>query len=233
MAIAGSREEVVSPNQPSRHLALAPGARTRCACLAACLDCHTRPLRPPTPRPPRPTGLPHVPHRPPRSSQPSASRSAGCLRVTHEGEPSRNTVLGHSYGTTVVGLSAAEERTLDADTVVLVASSGAGVDSARDLSLTGVPDGQQCQHVFSTRAENDPTPLYENLPGWIPGVDRHGEDPTEIEFGGQVFTSDPGTRTPVVEYSGDSHSEYWEPGSTSLVNMGHIIAGNPGKVTYE
>jgi len=155
------------------------------------------------------------------------------LRVTHEGEPSRNTVLGHSYGTTVVGLSAAEGRTLDADTVVLVASPGAGVDSARDLSLTGVPDGQQYQHVFSTRAENDPTPLYENLPGWIPGVDRHGEDPTEIEFGGQVFTSDPGTRTPVVEYSGDSHSEYWEPGSTSLVNMGHIIAGNPGKVTYE
>ncbi|MFE7720305.1 alpha/beta hydrolase [Nocardia rhizosphaerihabitans] len=142
-------------------------------------------------------------------------------------------MLGHSYGTTVVGLSAAEGRTLDADTVVMVASPGAGVDSARDLSLTGVPDGQQYQHVFSTRAENDPTPLYENLPGWIPGADRHNEDPTETEFGGQVFTSDPGTSWPVVEYSFPSHSEYWEPGSTSLVNMGHIIAGNPGKVTYE
>ncbi|APE34018.1 hypothetical protein BOX37_08575 [Nocardia mangyaensis] len=155
------------------------------------------------------------------------------LRITHEGEPSRNTVLGHSYGTTVVGLSAAEGRTLDADTVVMVASPGAGVDSARDLSLTGVEDGQQYKHVYSTRAENDPTPLYENLPGWIPGVDRHGEDPTESEFGGQVFTSDPGSRTPLVGYSGASHSEYWEPGSASLVNIGQIIAGNLGEVRYE
>ncbi|WP_278261333.1 alpha/beta hydrolase [Nocardia sp. AG03] len=155
------------------------------------------------------------------------------LRVTHEGESSRNTVLGHSYGTTVVGLSAAEGRTLDADTVVMVASPGAGVDTARDLSLTGVPDGQQYTHVFSTRAENDPTPLYENLPGVVPGLDRHGEDPTESEFGGQVFTSDPGTSTPVLGYSFPSHSEYWDLGNTSLVNMGHIIAGNLGEVTYE
>ncbi|MDO3650910.1 alpha/beta hydrolase [Nocardia mangyaensis] len=154
------------------------------------------------------------------------------LRITHEGEPSRNTVLGHSYGTTVVGLSAAEGRTLVADTVVMVASPGAGVDSARDLSLTGVEDGQQYKHVYSTRAENDPTPLYANLPGFVPGVDRHGEDPTETEFGGQVFTSDPGTRTPVVGYSFPSHSEYWEPGSASLVNIGQIIAGNFGEVRY-
>ncbi|MFD3704566.1 alpha/beta hydrolase [Nocardia sp. NPDC058658] len=170
-----------------------------------------------------------------RAGAPALNSFQDGLRVTHEGDPSKNTVLGHSYGTTVVGLSAAEGRTLDADNVVLVASPGAGVDSARDLSLTGVPDGEEYKHVFSTRAENDPTPLYENLPGWVPGVDRHGEDPTEPEFGGQVFTSDPGTEGPWYTdgYSGDSHGEYWKQKSASLINMGRIIAGDHRSVVYQ
>ncbi|WP_446225656.1 alpha/beta hydrolase [Nocardia sp. IBHARD005] len=157
------------------------------------------------------------------------------LRATHEGAPSHNTVLGHSYGTTVVGLSATDGRVLAADNVVMVASPGAGVDHARELSLAGVPDGQQYQHVFSTRAENDPTPGYSNIPDFVPSVDSHKADPTSADFGGQVFSSDPGTSGPwwSAGYSGDAHSEYWNSGSTSLRNMGAIIAGRPEMVTYQ
>lgn len=173
------------------------------------------------------------------------------LRVTHEGAPSRNTVLGHSYGTTVVGDAASHGRVLDADAVVLVASPGTTVDHAVDLKLTGVPDGQQYLHVFATKAENDPVPLYPKV-SWSPWTDDYGPDPTDSKFGAQVFTSDPGTRGVLIpalakglalvptellgagaDYSTEAHSEYWNPRSKSLVNMGYIIAGDLTKVDYE
>ena len=56
-----------------------------------------------------------------------------------------------------------------------------------------------------------------------------GPDPATTEFGGQVFTSDPGTPGP--PYAGglstEAHSEYWNPKSKSLDNIGRIIAGTP------
>ncbi|WP_067695909.1 alpha/beta hydrolase [Nocardia jejuensis] len=164
------------------------------------------------------------------------------LRVTHEGDPSRNTVLGHSYGTTVVGDAAGHGRTLNADAVVLVASPGTTLDHAVDFTLTDVPDGQEYLHVFATKAANDPVPLYSLVSG-VPGTDSFGPDPTGTRFGAQVFTSDPGTPSPVwgvlpqladvPGYSPSAHSEYWAFDSKSLINMGHIIVGNLEKVNYE
>ncbi|GGK53240.1 alpha/beta hydrolase [Nocardia camponoti] len=162
------------------------------------------------------------------------------LRVTHEGSPSANTVLGHSYGTTLIGEAASNGRTLNADNVVLVGSPGAGVDNVREISLSGVADGTQGQHIFATRAENDPVPRYSwaNEAGVlipIGGVltDDHGINPTDSSFGGQVFTSDPGTAGPWWSggYSTDAHSDYWNTNSTSLVNMGRIIAGKTAEVS--
>lgn len=168
------------------------------------------------------------------------------LRVTHDVDapPSRNTVLGHSYGTTVVGDAASHGRTLDADAVVFVASPGTTVNHAVDLSLTGVPDGQEYQHVFATKAENDLVPQYPKVSG-LPFIDDYGPDPTDSKFGARVFTSDPGTRGYLIPalanglalvptqlligphlYSTDAHSDYWDPGSSSLANMGYVIAGN-------
>ncbi|GAB4583099.1 alpha/beta hydrolase [Nocardia sp. IFM 10818] len=189
------------------------------------------------------------------AAAPALDRFQEGLRITHEGVPSRNTVLGHSYGTTVVGDAASHGRTLNADAVVLVASPGTTVDHAVDLSLTGVPDGQEYQHVFATKAENDPVPLYPHIAG-LGYSDDYGPDPTKAEFGAQVFTSDPGTASPVLPvaesivsqviplparllipdatpYSFDAHSEYWETDSRSLKNMGYIITGTLTEVEYE
>jgi len=55
-----------------------------------------------------------------------------------------------------------------------------------------------------------------------------GPDPATTEFGGQVFASDPGTEGPWYAggLSAEAHSEYWNPQSKSLINMGRIIAGS-------
>jgi len=49
-----------------------------------------------------------------------------------------HTVLGHSYGTTVIGVTA--EDTIAADDLILIASPGVGPDKASDLHLTGQND---------------------------------------------------------------------------------------------
>jgi hypothetical protein len=79
------------------------------------------------------------------------------LRASHEGAPAHNTVIGHSYGTTVVG-HAARDGDLNADDVVFVASPGVGVSNADQLHLDGVPQDQVGRHVHSTVAQHDPTP---------------------------------------------------------------------------
>jgi uncharacterized protein YukE len=162
------------------------------------------------------------------------------LRVTHEGERSHNTVLGHSYGSTVVGYTA-RDNGLDADELVFVGSPGVGVDNASQL---GVDPG----HVWSSTAANDPIQygvdfgdLVQAGLGLDPQVDLvHGANPSRPEFGGQVFTSDPGEPIvrwtwegpwgldviPVPHFSANAHSQYWDPGSASLENMGQIITGN-------
>ncbi|MBF6066059.1 hypothetical protein IU500_33920 [Nocardia terpenica] len=99
------------------------------------------------------------------SAAPALDRFQEGLRVSHEGEPSYNTVLGHSYGTTVVGDAAAHGRSLNADAAVLVASPGATVDHAGDFHLSGVPHDEVAKHVFATKADNDPVPEYANQRG--------------------------------------------------------------------
>lgn len=147
------------------------------------------------------------------------------LRVTHEGAPSHNTVLGHSYGTTVVG-HAARDETLSADELVFVASPGTGTEHASELNIDP-------KHVHSTTAEHDiirvtnvdPFDL-DHSDSAVNG-DPHGIDPTNPKFGGNVFESDPGTEGPWVAggLSEAAHSEYWNEGNPALRNMGKIIAG--------
>lgn len=58
------------------------------------------------------------------------------LRATHDGPRSHNVVVGHSYGTTVIGDAAIHGRNLNADDVVFVASPGTMTNHASDLSLS-------------------------------------------------------------------------------------------------
>jgi hypothetical protein len=143
------------------------------------------------------------------------------LRATHEGVPSHNTVIGHSYGSTVIGHTAASDG-LNADDVVFVGSPGVGVDNAADLNMS--PD-----HVHATTAEHDIIRASNLDLSIVTGFDTdvHGPDPTGRDFGANVFESDPGTKG--SDYAGglssEAHSQYWDHGNKALENMGLIIAG--------
>lgn len=141
------------------------------------------------------------------------------LRAAHEGTQAHNTVIGHSYGTTVVG-HAARDGDLNADDVVFVASPGVGVTHADQLHLHDVPSDQVGQHIHSTVAQHDPIKL-------AAGV--NGPSPTGPAFGGTTFESNPGEAGPWYDLGWNDavHSQYWESGNKALVNMGRIIAGQP------
>ncbi|MEU4566761.1 alpha/beta hydrolase [Micromonospora sp. NPDC023956] len=148
------------------------------------------------------------------------------LRLTHEGPPARQTVLGHSYGSLVVG-AAAREHGLAADALVFVGSPGVGVEHAAELRL---PPGR----VWASTADDDVIGLVRPpvevagraavgavLP-WLAGdvVGRpdddlwFGRDPTDPGFGGRVF--------PSGRYG---HTGYWEPANPALDGMARIVLG--------
>ncbi|QYN22691.1 alpha/beta hydrolase [Amycolatopsis sp. DSM 110486] len=151
-------------------------------------------------------------------AEPSLRHFQDGLGAAHQG-PMNTTVIGHSYGTTVVGQTA-RDLGLPANNVVMVASPGVGVEHASQLHLDGMPQDQVGQHIYSTKAPTDPIPIATNFDNpMADGIDPLGPDPTTGWFGGQRFDSNPGN--PLT-----SHSDYWNRDSDSLAAMGKIIAGN-------
>lgn len=148
------------------------------------------------------------------------------LRVTHDtGAPSHNTVLGHSYGSTVAGQAASQPAGLDADELVFVASPGVEVDHVSGLNM----NGNAYEHVWATTARNDPI---QNA-GWDDTL-VHGENPAGSGFGGRVFTSGPGAPQFSWQHGIDlesAHLGYWEDGNPARANMAHIITGHPENVS--
>ena len=124
------------------------------------------------------------------------------IRTQHSGEAPHVTIVGHSYGSVVLG-RALRDRGLQIDDVVAVGSPGMGVNDADDL-------GDGFDRIWAGRAHGDPVP---SLPG-------HGEDPHDVGFGATRF------------HTGDisGHSSYFQEGSLSLSNMGLIVAGRPDDV---
>jgi Alpha/beta hydrolase len=128
------------------------------------------------------------------------------LRATHGGPPSRNTVLGHSYGSTVVGHTARDGR-LDADALVFVASPGVGVPEVGGLHR---PAGT----VYATTGPDDPIEITHAW--WLgPADDALGADPSKPAFGAHVFRS--------AAHAG--HSDYWNTGNVALRSIGRIVTG--------
>lgn len=129
--------------------------------------------------------------------------------ASHDGSPSHTTVLGHSYGSTVVGAAAAGGSGLGADDVVVVGSPGMTVDEAEDLQMDP-------EHVWVGGAEDDP--IINHFSDYT-----LGRDPMLGGFGGNNF-----------EVDTHGHSGYWDKGSESLDNQGAIIAGRqPTEVPKE
>jgi len=157
---------------------------------------------------------------------PALHRFQEGLRASHEGPPARQTVLGHSYGSLVVGTTA-RDHGLSADALVFVGSPGVGVEHAGELR---VPPGQ----VWASTAPDDVirlarppeelarravlagTPLGPAA-AMLDGRDHglwFGRDPSDPGFGGRRF--------PSGRYG---HTGYWEPGNPALDGMARIVLG--------
>lgn len=159
-----------------------------------------------------------------RAGAEDLDRFAEGLRVTAEGPPAHHTVVGHSYGSLVVG-TAAREHGLPVDDLVFVGSPGVGADRASDLA--GDPGGGPV--VWASTARWDiihGTALADRVPEWLDRdvtEDRwHGRDPGDPGFGARTFTSAPGHWYDPVA----AHNSYFEAGNPALAAIGAIARGD-------
>jgi len=123
------------------------------------------------------------------------------LGAAHDPTASHVTLVGHSYGSTVVA-EAALRGGLAADDIVAVGSPGMHTDHAAALGLDP-------RHVWGGIAADDPVG---GSLGELSFV--HGEEPTDPAFGANRF---------VVDTRG--HNDYWHAGSQSLRNQAAIVVG--------
>lgn len=121
----------------------------------------------------------------------------------------RVSLVCHSYGALVCGHAATNARATD---VIAIGSAGLGVDHGTEL---GADVG-----VWAARATDDPV---EHVPGLQFAGFGHGVDPMSFQFGAASFTTG----------SIRGHSRYHEPGSESLTNIAHIVAGHYADVELE
>lgn len=127
------------------------------------------------------------------------------LRASHApGSSAKLTMLGHSYGSLVTGKAAVLRSGRFADDLVFVGSPGVGVQRAEEL---GVPPS----HVWAGEAGGDP----------VADLGHFGEDPCDPPFGAQRFQVEHGPFYLTLK----AHSIYWDRGSRSLENLGHIVVG--------
>ncbi|TJZ76093.1 hypothetical protein FCG67_18990 [Rhodococcus oryzae] len=148
------------------------------------------------------------------------------LRAAHQGQVAHQVIVGHSYGSTVIGTAAVGGGSLDVDELVFVGSPGVNAEHVSELHLDGVNAGDVGAHVYSTAARWDPVPYLGDAT--LAGRHVHGTNPTDPDFGGRVFASNPGDPGPLLGANPRVHSEYWDLRNPSLEGMGQIIAGMGG-----
>ncbi|MEP7035189.1 MAG: alpha/beta hydrolase [Dermatophilaceae bacterium] len=119
------------------------------------------------------------------------------------------TVIGHSYGSVVAGLAAADLPPQVKD-IVVVGSPGMGVSAAEDLHTAA--------HIWAGQSALDWIDWLPTFQVWGAG---HGTMPATAGFGDSVF----GTRG-VTDHDG-----YLAPGTQSLDNIVKIVLGRGSLVT--
>ena len=138
------------------------------------------------------------------------------LRITNS-HIGNYTLLGHSYGSLVVGETAKASH-LPVDNIVLVGSPGTSVNSANQLNIDP-------SHVWAGTAPNDP----------VARLNYFGPAPTTPGFGANQFT----VNATAGGFPMGQHGEYFDDptnnanndyGGSSLANIGHIITGQTSKV---
>ncbi|MFI2072873.1 MULTISPECIES: alpha/beta hydrolase [Streptomyces] len=151
------------------------------------------------------------------------------LQVAQGGaDKSHTTMIGHSYGSTLVG-AASIQGELAADDIVVVGSPGTLVSSADELDV-----GKD--HVWSEKASDDNVPLGGKIAG-LGGVKRvvvnGGPEnggyidyihavPSDKEFGAHRMKVDT-----------KGHSGYWGEDSLSLRNQAAVVVGQYNRVINE
>ncbi|GAB3237365.1 alpha/beta hydrolase [Glycomyces halotolerans] len=144
---------------------------------------------------------------------------AGLDAANRDPAHATTTVVGHSYGTTVIGQSA-KEHGLATDQIIAVASPGMNVADAAELGID--PD-----HVWASTAPGDVIRLPAAVDVPLPNGDHLGlgPSPADPDFGGHTFGSDPMSWNPL-----DIHGNYWDEGNAARDNMAFILTGQTGRV---
>nr|WP_232006696.1 alpha/beta hydrolase [Mycobacterium sp. 1245805.9] len=143
------------------------------------------------------------------------------LAVTHEGAPTHMTVVGHSYGSTLVA-DAAAAYGMHANDVVLIGSPGTDLaHSAADFHLP--PGG----HVYVGAASGDAVtwlPAQVTGPGLI-GVSFGGlgADPAVDGYGSTRFKAEVAGNSINPAFS---HVHYLDDGSESLFSISDVVSGH-------
>lgn len=162
-----------------------------------------------------------------RTGAQSLAADVNALPVTHLGAPAHLTVVGHSYGSTVVS-DAAAGYGMHTNDVVLVGSPGTDLaHSAADFHLA--PGG----HLYVGAASGDSVTWSPNgdAPGPAgPRLVGLGDDPAVDGFGATRFKAEnpPYIANPIYD-----HSHYFDDGSESLFSISDVVSGHGDALQHD
>ncbi|QCO68310.1 hypothetical protein E5843_12035 [Luteimonas yindakuii] len=155
---------------------------------------------------------------PARDGAPALRDFTEGLAETRQDPDARTTVIGHSYGSTVVGTAdALAGRGLAADDIIAMGSPGMGYESAERQGWfdSALVDDVSDMHIdadhFWAGAASDDLVSYTEV---------HGNSPVDWSFGGQRITTE----------GASGHSAYWDPGTEALRNQAYIVTGHYDQV---
>jgi pimeloyl-ACP methyl ester carboxylesterase len=134
-------------------------------------------------------------------------------RAADGGDPAHVTLVGHSYGSTVVG-AAMRSGPKRADDLVLLGSPGVLADDVGQLGMPG-------RRVYVGEAPFDP----------VADLGAFGADPGDSGFGGTAIRADPEPGLSWPERLAGAHSRYFDPGSESLRNVARVVVGRGSAAT--
>lgn len=150
---------------------------------------------------------------PAQEGAPTLDHFQQALYATHDpSDPLHTTVIGHSYGTTVVGEATQAPGGLHTDDIVLAASPGTNVPTATAMHIPNGPS-----HIWATRDTHDPII-------WAEGF--HNTDPMTPAFGAHTFNAGEGPTSFLA-----AHSYYFDPTSPAMTNFGRIATSHYDQVT--
>jgi len=140
-------------------------------------------------------------------------------------------VIGHSYGSVVVGEATQQPGGLDANTVVAIGSPGMDVNNVSNLLAGMRQQDALTPQVPQVLAARNPSDIIVFSDGVNIGGLGHGTDPVIPAFGAQTFDSGAGPGGSFAGTSVAGHMYYFQQGTPGMQNMGQIITGNFQNVT--